>query len=908
MILSAPELADFPVSPSNGDIVFNTSLDAAYVWAPGAPGVVNGGWLFLTSGSILRSSERVTDTLTRSAYAGRDYQTFLDEVSANIKSNFGSVYNDFLTAAPGRMLMRFISAALDTLSFNMDQRSVEAYMFLATLRSSIARNAHQQGYKPNRATAASLDLTLTLPDGPYAFDVSIKAGFQFDGPNGLVFEQSSDTVIPSGSTVASNVGYHQGETVIEVFTSNGTANQRFKLRRVGADREIARDTVTCLVNGTTWNENDFLPFAPVNEFEVSYDTSPPFVRFGDSVLGNIPAAGVEIRIKYVATKGELGNSVPVNTVTQPKTALVANFQDITVVGSHTGSSSGGAPAEDSRSVQANSPRFFSTANRAVSQPDWDALLNVFSDGFVGTVAKGRAQVIRGVKKELTIQSLLAAIKAASSPTAGLATITAANVTIRSKTNAVRAKVVDIGAQHDAVAAKKALLDTSLAGSLTDTSNAKTVVATLKAELGDLPYQELLGVSDGSTTVFASGLSKLPVVPGTVAVLVSPMNTVASDSNGDANSFPGQISIGASVFTSDMVGQIIKIGADYRRIIAFASGTLVTYSGPKISGTTLHVYVYGKTIQAFDDGAGAIVGAGITTGTINYATGSVSITFAAAPSGDPGFGGHPVMCSYRYKDAHMRGETDSINTYIVDAETKIATAQADSTAMAALLALIDADEAAINGLCTNIDTSTATSDGGVGTAQLVQEAVGIAADNLESYLDTVISGECKANIVQCKILTLDANDDYAPPTQALCTAVKAYFDPLKIITTTCSVVSGYRDLIAVNITIKIEVERNFLYAKVRPLVDAVVTPLLKKRDYNVPLLVSTLYRTIVPFNGVGGVTGVASAIVKITDTTWKDPSNTDPVVMPNADGDLIPPDGTAIVRGTITYSELVRASS
>ena len=362
-ILDSDELDDFPTDPSPGDHVFNTTLDGLYVYAPGATDALGSGWLKVEDGKLLRSSERVTDSLTRAAYSGRDYQTIVDEIVANVKKQFGEVFNDFVTADPTLAMIKYMAAALDTQSFNLDSRATEASIFLATLRKSIAREARALGYKPGRSTAAGTDMILSLDDGPYAFDIRIPAGFQFDGPDNLVFEQVSDLLIPAGQTDSTTVapdgvGYSQVETVKETFTSNGNSNQRFQMRKIPNGKYISQGSVVVKVNGEEWAESDFLPFDRVNEFEVFYDASPPQLRFGDGVIGNVPTQGADISVSYKITRGRSGNSVPVGEITDQRSVLTVNFQNIGVSGRNISKSSGGEDPEDSRSIRVSAPGAF----------------------------------------------------------------------------------------------------------------------------------------------------------------------------------------------------------------------------------------------------------------------------------------------------------------------------------------------------------------------------------------------------------------------------------------------------------------------------------------------------------------------------------------------------------------------
>jgi hypothetical protein len=72
------------------------------------------------------------------------------------------------------------------------------------------------------------------------------------------------------------------------------------------------------------------------------------------------------------------------------------------------------------------------------------------------------------------------------------------------------------------------------------------------------------------------------------------------------------------------------------IMGVGDATAVTFSSsldflPIKTGTVKVQLSDGSVISAFDDGAGNITGTGITAGTVNYTTGAISVTFAAAPA-------------------------------------------------------------------------------------------------------------------------------------------------------------------------------------------------------------------------------------------------------------------------------------
>lgn len=915
-ILDSEELSDFPAGPVAGDHVFNTTLDGLYVYAPGATDALMSGWLRVEDGKLLRSSERVTDTLTRAAYAGRDYQTIVDEIVANLKKQFGDVFNDFITSDATLAMIKYFAAALDTQAFNLDSRATEASIFLAVLRKSIAREARALGYKPGRSTAATVDMMVNLDDGPYGFDVKIPAGFQFDGPDNLVFEQVSDLLIPAGqtnsTTVAPNgVGYSQVETLRESFTSNGNSNQRFELRKIPTGKYISQGSFLVTVNGEEWTESDFLPFDRTNEYEVFYDGSPPQLRFGDGVIGNIPANGADISVLYKVTRGRSGNSVPIGEITDQRSVLTVNFQNIAVSGSNLNKSTGGEDPEDARSIRTSAPGAFAAADRAVSPPDWDTLLNNFRDSIAGAVARGRAETIRGIENELTIRGLLEAINLAAT---GQGIVTGSiydqmkshNTAIRTSATALSAFVDSANASVES--ALSSTNDVSLR--LTDITDSVELASDgldeLKLALSNISYQESIGKTDGLSSMFAASLSKVPVVEGTVSIFLNPLSQKSSGAL-TSDSSDGTIEDTASIGAA--VGDLIKARGFYRRVRAILSSTKIEYDGPPIPLETGDPYVvYNKSIAGFDDGDGAITGVGIQSGTVDYDTGAIVVTFTATPAGSTEFGS-PIQCSYQYSSPSLIGKVTDADALISTVSDSVSSARSANDAVSTAVTAANTAVDSMDDQLSAIISESLAGDSDIDLSKQVSTNVSDAVQDLYDYLDEVISGECKANIVQLRVLVHDSGGNFAAPSNLLLSKIKDYFDDRKPITVTVSPVSGMRDLIAANISIKIELKRNRLYSDVQPLVDSAVTLLLKDRKYGKALLLSELYGLIVPdVDGNGGIDGVASADIKITGSTYVDVTISDPPIVADEEGNLVVATGQVIVKGVVVYSEQVRRAA
>jgi hypothetical protein len=159
--------------------------------------------------------------------------------------------------------------------------------------------------------------------------------------------------------------------------------------------------------------------------------------------------------------------------------------------------------------------------------------------------------------------------------------------------------------------------------------------------------QMLGTGNGATVTFGGTLTH-PVLPGSARVVAG---TVVGTDNGigfitGAGIMAGTVDYvtgAVSVTFSAPPAAGVEVRCDYDTqissgippsdilVVGTGNGAMTTFanslSTPVMPGT-LRVTAGG--VIGLDDEAGNITGVGITTGTINYATGAVSITYTAAP--------------------------------------------------------------------------------------------------------------------------------------------------------------------------------------------------------------------------------------------------------------------------------------
>jgi len=909
MILAVPEYTTAPTGSEQWDRYYDLTLDKLYIQTVVTTDPSYPNWVEMAEGAAVRDDMRREITLTRSLYSAKDYQTFLDEIVAYIRERWGDSFNDFMSSEPAMMIAEYVAAAFDQLSWYMDREVDDWYMELARVSGNIARLARYLGYKPPPSVSASVDVVFTLssaPTGGYSFDVPIKAEHQVKGPNDLIFELATEQVIPAGDTTKT-IGMFQGQTFTEVFVSDGTPNQVYELSLVPDGQYLAQFKTYLTVDLVEWSEVDFLPYSDDESYEILYLTSPPQIRFGNGVVGKMPPSGVEIRVSYVATRGNDGALATSGTVTENITPVIVNYQQIPVTVTNPDPASGGAPPATDEEIKAEAPRYFLAAERLVTEGDYQTLAGQFTS-VSGAVAKANALIIRGVSQDLEMQTLMDAITADRTTLSGYLTGIRTNQddikaitgdvatadTIRNQTDAANTANTNIRTTTD-------LIDTEVTTVEGNIDDCDDHIDQAKTQLEFMSYQEIVGQGDGVTVgPFTKTLAMKPIREGSLTVFALDLNASKSATDGDCDTTPGRlIATAAPVFASTDVGKMIRIGGEYRQILKYVSTTTIEYSGPRIYGTSLLVDVYGAAIVGYSDTAtptGAISGTGIT-GSITWATGGISVTFTNAPEGISGKYGVSIITTYQYQATSIQSILDDALVDSATAKTNVGnfsthgdTIDGYATASDGYMTKIDSD-------CDDIDTeatSTQTlSDDAGGVPTQMQNDI----DELETYIDTIYSGDCKANVVRVSCLALDANGFYTAPTLALKQDLKTYLDERKIRSVQNSVVSGDYYLVKVKLDIKIKLEPLFIFQTVRALVLAAIDTMFKGRDYEQPLLRSEYY------DAVDGIDGVAYSNNTIEDTAYNNPANTGTPPSVDSNGNLFVGEHEVVTKWSVTVTQI-----
>ena len=190
-----------------------------------------------------------------------------------------------------------------------------------------------------------------------------------------------------------------------------------------------------------------------------------------------------------------------------------------------------------------------------------------------------------------------------------------------------------------------------------------------------------------------------------------------------------------------------------------------------------------------------------------------------------------------------------------------------------------DASDIEDLCDSIDVNADDTKAKVVEALVIPDQIQNDIDAIYEYLDEIISGDCKANVVRVSILTLDSNGFYMAPSTALMSALKSYLDARKISVVHNSVVSGAYYLVKVKLDVEIAIENEYIFSSVKANVEAALDEMFKGRAYGGALKRSEYYGV------VDNVAGVSSSNNSISDVAYWDSNNPETPPSVDSNGNL-----------------------
>lgn len=233
---------------------------------------------------------------------------------------------------------------------------------------------------------------------------------------------------------------------------------------------------------------------------------------------------------------------------------------------------------------------------------------------------------------------------------------------------------------------------------------------------------------------------------------------------------------------------------------------------------------------------------------------------------------------RTQKTQIEGAMGIVASAVTDGKTEIAALQTD---------LSQASAAEILASARLTDAGSHVSQGQTHAASL-SNGVNGALDCIESHVDSILSDDCKANLVIVPILSTSADGFYAPPTLSLIAAVQDHLDQRKEVTQTVEVVDGSYYLVPAQIEVELGVLRGYIGEEIVAVVDRNVKAILRKRRFGLNLYQSDIH------DQCDSVDGVDHSNVRITG----------PADHLDADGNLVVSEQETITLGALSITYVV----
>jgi hypothetical protein len=304
-------------------------------------------------------------------FARRDYSALLEEFFAGLDENLPE-YTDRNHSDAGISLARLDASARDKEHHYIDFVAGEGWLAYAQGRQSLIRLGTVVGYLPTLAAAASTRLRLTRAEAGSDV-IAIPKYSAFNRADGLQYVTVDAVSIPSGSDSV-EVNAVQGTVVEQELTASDFAIvDRTKHPRLKLEAGVAGG-FTELTHGDpaqSWtNIDSFWRSWPADLhflLELNGDTDEVWLVLGDGKKGSLPPSGT-MNLRYIRTAGASGNcghSV-IYGVPDGYSGIITctNIEPAT----------GGAAAEGRESIRSMIPRMVQLQRRAVTTPDYAALL------------------------------------------------------------------------------------------------------------------------------------------------------------------------------------------------------------------------------------------------------------------------------------------------------------------------------------------------------------------------------------------------------------------------------------------------------------------------------------------------------------------------------------------------------
>jgi len=309
----------------------------------------------------------------------------------NIKNNLKTFlqnqaeFSDYDFEGSGMsVLLDLLAYNTHYLSFNANMLSNELYLDSADIRKNIVSLARQLGYTPTsvKSPMASIDITVNNVPTTVA-SITMDKGTTFNTTidqisyNFITNEDITATPV-DGVYKFSNVSIYEGTLVTFQYTVDSSdVDQQFFIPSNQADTSTLKVTVQNSSSDTTsatYTRSHTL--TEINGTSKVYflqecDDGRFEVYFGDGILGKKVEDGNIVKLEYIVTNMSQSNGASSFTLG----GTVGGYTDVSI--STVSNAQGGSVAQSNNSIRFNAPLNYQSQNRAVTVKDYETLTQTF---------------------------------------------------------------------------------------------------------------------------------------------------------------------------------------------------------------------------------------------------------------------------------------------------------------------------------------------------------------------------------------------------------------------------------------------------------------------------------------------------------------------------------------------------
>ena len=312
-----------------------------------------------------------------------------DQIRAQIKDYLraNSNFTDFdFEGSNFSILIDTLAYNTNITAFNSNMIVNESFLDSATLRENVVSLARNIGYVPRSRSAAKATVTIdvetsadtptvTLVEGLVCVASSNNTSFVFSIP------ESITTTVKDGKASFSGIEIYQGTFLKNIFTVDGSLDQRFILNNSFIDTS----TIVAYVKGPSETGlgreysliDNILNVKSTSETYLIQEVQDEKYEllFGDGFFGKKLENQSVITVSYIVTDGKDGNG-PSNfafsgrVVDSSNNVIALSSATVTT----TSAASNGGDIESIDSIKYFAPRIYSSQYRAVTARDYEAII------------------------------------------------------------------------------------------------------------------------------------------------------------------------------------------------------------------------------------------------------------------------------------------------------------------------------------------------------------------------------------------------------------------------------------------------------------------------------------------------------------------------------------------------------